>query len=104
MIRAAEAGPAVGRERALAWTRSRIVEVLDSPLTKAEGLCWPEGDADLGPELRQAWRTAVRRELAAPGAVVAIVPLRYLAEPGGLLDDLSAQGYAVDGPRWRAEP
>jgi hypothetical protein len=35
---------------------------------------------------------------------VAVVPLRYLAEPGGLLDDLEAQGYAIQGPRWRAAP
>lgn len=100
---AAEAGPVMVRERAQAWTRSRIPEVLASPETKAEGLCWPEGEAALGPELRRAWREAARRELAAPGAVVAVVPLRYLAEPGGLLDDLSAQGYAVEGPRWRED-
>jgi uncharacterized protein YbaP (TraB family) len=95
---AAEAGAPMVRARALAWTRSRVGEVLASPLTQAEGLCFPDGEADLGPELRRAWRTIVGRELAQPGAVVAVVPLRYLAEPGGLLDDLSAQGYAVKGP------
>jgi hypothetical protein len=99
---AVEAGPDAVRRRASAWTRSRIAEVLDAPLTRAEGLCWPEGEADLGPQLRQAWREVAKRELARPGAVVAVVPLRYLAEPGGLLDDLEAQGYAIQGPRWRA--
>lgn len=100
---AADAGPAALHARAQAWTRSRVVEVLASPWTQAEGLCWPEGESGLGPELRTAWRAAVKRELGEPGAVVAIVPMRYLAESGGLLDDLQAQGYTVEGPRWRAD-
>jgi len=100
-VGSAEAGVSMLRDRAAAWTRSRVSEVLGSPLSKAEAFCWPQSDADLGPVLREAWRDVTRRELALPGAVVAVAPLRFLAEPGGLLDELEAQGFEVEGPRWR---
>ena len=58
-------------------------------------------DRENAPALRNAWRAAVRQELTRPGAIVALVPVRYLTETGGLLDDLQAQGHAIDGPTWR---
>lgn len=97
----AEAGDAIFAERAQAWTRSRIAETVASPVSRAEATCWPDSDPTLAPRLRQAWRDAVRRELAQPGAVVAVVPLPYLVEQGGLLDDLQGQGLSIDGPAWR---
>lgn len=96
-----EAGLEGVRARARAWTRSRLQEIAASPLSRAEASCWPEADPASAPALRQAWRTAVRRELAQPGVVVAIAPVRYLVESGGLLDDLQRQGFVIDGPAWR---
>lgn len=101
---AADAGPGALMARARSWTRGRVSEVIASPWTRSESLCWPEGDSGAGAPLRTAWRTAAKSELARPGAVVAVVPLLYLAEPGGLLDDLQAEGYAIEGPRWRSGP
>ena len=40
--------------------------------------------------------------LAATSLTMAVAPLRRLAEPGGVLDTLEAQGFEVDGPEWRA--
>lgn len=96
-----DAGPDEPRRRAEAWTRSRIQAVAESPISRMEASCWPESDARTGTALRDAWRAAVPRELLTPGAVVAMAPLTYLVERGGLLDDLQAQGYAIDGPAWR---
>ena len=100
-VTAAEAGAAGLRERAEAWSRSRLADVADAPLSRAEGACWPEADPAGAPALRQAWRDAFRRELTQPGVVVAVVPIRYAVERGGLLDDLEAQGLAIEGPSWR---
>ena len=98
----AEQGAAPARERAENWMRSRVPEVLASPVEPALGACGaaPPG---LSRALRAEWRDAVDRKLNAPGVTLAVVPLRFLAERGGLLDRLEAQGVEVQGPRWRAE-
>lgn len=99
-IATAEAGPAAGRKRIADWTRSRVPEVAGSAAERAYDVCWPFGAAR--DRLRADWRAAVDRKLAEPGVTVAVAPLLYLAEGGGLLDRLAARGLEVEGPRWRA--
>lgn len=100
-IATAEAGKGASARRIAAWTRSRVPEVVASPAEQAYDLCWPFGAAPA--RLRADWSAALDRNLVAPGATVAVLPLLYLAEDGGLLDGLAARGLEISGPRWRAE-
>lgn len=100
-IDTAEAGREASARRIADWTRSRVPDVIASPAERAYDLCWPFGAAPA--RLRADWRAALDRKLAAPGVTVAVLPLLFLAENGGLLDGLAARGLDISGPRWRAE-
>jgi hypothetical protein len=102
-IAAAELGPDAARERAADWRAGRVAEVVASPLDRALNQCWPWGDPDIAPQLRQQWAAAVETSLISPGVTMGVAPLRLLAEQGGVLDGLEARGIDVVGPEWRAE-
>lgn len=102
-VDAAEAGPAGARERIELWTRLRVPEVLDNPLDRALNLCWPSGDPEIAPVLRSRWAEAARDALEQQGVTLAVAPLRVLAEPGGVLDQLEVEGLDPSGPAWRAD-
>lgn len=103
-VTAAEAGPGNFAERAADWRARRVPEVLANPLDIALGQCWPWGDPEIGPQLRGQWLTALSQAVEQPGVTLAVAPLRLLAEPGGVLDGLEADGFDIVGPEWRAEP
>lgn len=103
-IGAVEAGPDALIERGRAWARRDVAGVLASPVETALSLCWPWGDPTLGPELRGQWVTAIDAATRQEGVTMAVAPLRVLAETGGVLDLLEAQGHAIDGPEWREIP
>lgn len=101
--RAAEAGPDGAARRLDDWSRLRVAAVLANPLDQALNLCWPSGDPDIAPMLRQRWLEATNQALEQGGVTLAVAPLRILAEPGGVLDALSVQGREIDGPAWKAD-
>lgn len=103
-IAAAEQGEGLFAERAEDWRSLRVAEVIANPLDVALGQCWPYGDPTLGPQLKAHWLTALSTTLDTPGVTLAVAPLRLLAEPGGVLDGLEAQGLDVRGPDWKPEP
>ena len=103
-VAAAEAGPTTFTDRAEDWRGLRVPEVIANPLDAALGQCWPWGDPEIGSQLRTQWLTALADALDQPGATLAVAPLRLLAEPGGVLDGLEAQGFEVRGPDWKANP
>ncbi|AYG95104.1 TraB/GumN family protein [Brevundimonas naejangsanensis] len=98
---AAELGPDAVRLRAEAWRGLRVAEALASPVDQAVDRCWPWGDPQIGQQLRMEWTDAVAQALTQPGLSLAVAPLRTLAEPGGVLDALEAQGFELDGPEWK---
>lgn len=100
-VAAAEAGPETFQIRADDWRALRVPEVIENPLDQALGQCWPWGDPEIGPQLRGQWLTAISGALDQPGVTLAVAPLRLLAEPGGVLDGLEAQGFEVRGPDWK---
>ncbi|WGM48828.1 hypothetical protein KOAAANKH_03735 [Brevundimonas sp. NIBR10] len=102
-IAAAEAGPAGAAARIEAWRSLRVPEVLATPLDKALNVCWPSGDPEIAPVLRTQWAQATTAVLGEPGVTLAVAPLRILAEPGGVLDQLEAQGLEVIGPVWKSD-
>jgi hypothetical protein len=102
-IRAAEAGPAGAVERLDAWRSLKVPEVLATPLDEALNLCWPSGDPEIAPVLRGQWADATKLALTQPGVTMGVAPLRILAEPGGVLDQLEAQGLEIHGPVWRED-
>lgn len=101
-IAATEAGREAVEARGLAWTRFDVPAVMASPVETAMMQCWPWGDPALGTLLRGQWISAVEGALREPGVTLAVAPLRVLAEPGGVLDDLERRGYEIVGPAWRA--
>lgn len=101
---AAEAGPAAATARVEAWSGLRVAEVLANPLDQALNLCWPSGDPDIAPVMRTLWAEATNTALNQPGVTLGVAPLRILAEPGGVLDQLEAQGLTPRGPAWKPAP
>ena len=102
-VTAAEVGPDLYPQRAEDWRARRVPEVIANPLDFALSQCWPWGDPEIGPQLRGQWLTALSDAAELPGVTLAVAPLRLLAEPGGVLDGLEADGFDIVGPEWRAE-
>lgn len=100
-IAAAEAGPEAGNQRIEDWRNRRVVQVMDQPLEQAIGQCWPWGDPEIAPMLRQQWSEATRTALEQGGTTLGVVQLKILAESGGVLDQLEAAGYEIEGPVWK---
>lgn len=97
-IAAAEAGRGANKARSDAWADRRVPEVLDSPVQKALATCSPEAmRRDSSPEVRRT----VRGLLDEPLVTVAVLELGALAGPGGILDELQAQGFEIRGPAWK---
>lgn len=100
-IAAAELGPDAARERAEDWRALRVADVVASPIDKALNQCWPWGDPEIAPQLRQQWAAAIETSLVLPGVTMGVAPIRLLAEEGGVLDALVARGFDVVGPDWK---
>ncbi len=98
---AAEIGPDLVEQRGADWRAFRIPQVMNNPLEIALGQCWPWADPDVGNELRSVWLEQITAATQADGVTLAVVPLRVLAEPDGVLDQLEAAGFAIGGPLWR---
>ncbi len=103
-IAAAELGPDAARERAEDWRSLRVADVVASPIDRALNECWPWGDPEIAPQLRQQWAAAIETAMISPGVTMGVAPIRLLADEGGVLDGLKARGFEVVGPEWRAEP
>jgi hypothetical protein len=100
---AVEAGPAIIEARGNAWRRFDIPATMENPLEVALGSCWPWADPQLGEEIRGIWVDEITAAMGKDGVTVAVVPLRVLAEPDGVLDMLESGGAVIMGPDWRTE-
>lgn len=100
-MNAVEAGPEVIEARGNAWRRFDVAGVMANPLEIALGTCWPWTDDDLGEEIRDQWTGMIADAAADTGVTLAVVPLRVLAEEGGVLDQLETRGFEIFGPDWR---
>ncbi len=100
-MEALEAGPDIVEKRGADWRRYDIPAVMANPLEKALGKCWPWADEQVGGELRTIWVTSIAEAATAKGTTLAVVPLRVLAERGGVLDQLDARGFDIAGPEWK---
>lgn len=100
-MEALEAGPAIVEQRGTDWRRYDIPAVMANPLEQALGKCWPWADDTLGSELRTIWVDNIAQASTAKGTTLAVVPLRVLAESGGVLDQLDARGFDISGPEWK---
>lgn len=98
---AVEVGPDIVEQRGADWRRYDIPAVMANPLESALGQCWPWADETLGSELRTIWVDQITAVQTETGVTLAVVPLRVLAEPDGVLDRLSAQGLDISGPAWK---
>lgn len=98
---ALEAGPQIVEQRGTDWRRFKVAAVMANPLEQALGKCWPWADEQVGGELRTIWVDRISEASAAKGTTLAVVPLRVLAESGGVLDQLDARGFDIAGPPWK---
>lgn len=99
---AAEEGPRVIRRRAADWIELDVPAVMANPLEQALARCWPWADDALGAELRGQWVAALEGAIKSDGVTLAVAPLRILAEPDGVLDQLDRRGFAITGPEWQS--
>jgi hypothetical protein len=98
---ATEAGPAIIEQRGADWRRYDVPAVMANPLEIALGRCWPWADPELGEDIRDSWIGMIETARAETGTTLAVVPLRVLAEPNGVLDMLEERGADIAGPEWR---
>lgn len=98
---ATEEGQAIIRARGDDWRKFDIPAVMENPLELALGQCWPWADDELGEEIRGQWVGMITDAAQKPGVTLAVVPLRVLAEEGGVLDLLEQEGFVIGGPVWR---
>lgn len=97
-IAMAEAGPAAVQARSDAWAGRRVPDVIQSPAEGVYQACWPAEELlDSGAELA----ADMKQLLAQPEVTVAVLTLHSLAERGGVLDELAAAGFDIQGPSWR---
>lgn len=100
-MEAVEAGPDIVEQRGSDWRRYDIPAVMANPLETALGRCWPWADETLGSELRTIWVERIAEASSAKGTTLAVVPLRVLAERGGVLDQFDGRGFDIAGPAWK---
>lgn len=106
-VRLVEAGSAGTRARLSAvkarsdaWAARRVPDALAADVDDGRQSCWPNGGRF--DKMREAGlRPTVRGLLDKPQVTLAVVSLESLAERGGVLDDLVAAGFDVQGPRWK---
>ncbi|HEY6816644.1 MAG TPA: TraB/GumN family protein [Croceibacterium sp.] len=98
---ATELGADLIERRGADWRAFDVPAVMANPLELALGRCWPWADPELGPVLRGQWVEAIAAATEAEGVTLAVVPLRVLAEPEGVLDQLARRGLDIAGPAWR---
>jgi uncharacterized protein YbaP (TraB family) len=90
-------------DRAQAWASGNVERLENLPELKEVDACRLALDAGSGAldvitRIRQTWLANIEKYLQAPGTTIAVVNLDLLLEPGGLLDELRAQGYGVEAP------
>jgi uncharacterized protein YbaP (TraB family) len=90
-------------DRAEAWATGNVERIQNLPEPQVVDACRialeaSAGTADLISLMRQTWFAALEKNLHSGGVSVAVVNIDMLLEPGGLLDELRAQGYQVDAP------
>lgn len=100
-IEANEAGVEAIRERGRAWTQQNVSAVLANPVERAKDLCSWFADETLIAEGRRQWSQAAADAIALNQTTMMVIPISIAAEPGGVLDQLEAQGLAVEGPEWK---
>jgi uncharacterized protein YbaP (TraB family) len=93
-----EAGSGTIRARSDAWAERRVTDVLASPADRMYATCTPVA---MGIVDMEGFTPQVRRLMEEPQLTVAVVNLRSLARPNGVLDNLTAAGFKIQGPRWR---
>lgn len=90
-------------ERAHAWATGDIRRIQSLPYAPEVDACRTAVNggtraADLIAQIRRTWLASLDQHLRQKGVTLAVVNMDLLLEPGGLLDQLRSQGYAVQPP------
>jgi uncharacterized protein YbaP (TraB family) len=90
-------------ERAQAWADGNVERIENLPELKEVDACRSaldegKGASDVIGRIRQTWLENIEKYLRSPGTTIAVVNLDMLLERGGLLDELRADGYEIEGP------
>jgi uncharacterized protein YbaP (TraB family) len=93
-----EAGSGTIKARSDAWAERRVSDVLASPADRMFASCTP---AAMGIVNLEGFAPQIRRLMEEPQLTVAVVNLRSLARPDGVLDHLAAAGFKIQGPAWK---
>jgi uncharacterized protein YbaP (TraB family) len=90
-------------ERAQAWAGGNVerIAMLREPAEVdacRAALDTNVGAADLIARMRRTWRGTLETAVQQGGVSLAVVNMDMLIEPGGVLDELRADGYEIDAP------
>ena len=91
-------------ERARAWSTGDVERIQALPQPAAVDACLAALDSgaskgDLLARVRQAWLTAIEKNLQGSAGTLAVVNMDLLLGHGGLMETLRAQGYEIDYPK-----
>lgn len=95
--------------RADAWTKGDVAEIRKLNFTDREGACkgalfntavFKEGMKieETEARLRAAWLAAAEKALATNASTFAVLSMKHMIEPTGMIAALQAKGYQVDSP------
>jgi hypothetical protein len=90
-------------DRAQAWASGNVERIAKLREPAEVDACRAALDAGVGASeliarMRRTWLDTMEKYMQNGAATVAVVNMDMLLEPGGLLDELRAKGYAVDAP------
>lgn len=102
-IEANEAGAEAIRARGSAWTRQDVPAVLANPIERAKDRCTWFADEAMITEDRRQWSQAAAEAVTLAQTTMMVISISIAAEPGGVLDQLGAQGLEVVGPDWKTD-
>jgi len=90
-------------DRAQAWATGNVERIENLPEPAEVDACLAALDSgaaagDLIARVRRTWLESLVKSLQGGGVTLAVVNMDLLLAPGGLLDELRAQGYEVDAP------
>jgi hypothetical protein len=91
------------RDRADAWASGNIERIRSLREPAEVDACRAALDAGTGASeliatVRRTWVDNMDHNLQHDGVTVAVVNMDMLLEKGGILDELRAKGYAIEGP------
>lgn len=103
VIHQVETGPEGPLKAAQDWANGRATRNTFSAVDEAQAKCFRQVPtfAAQDQKAQSRYPAEVKAELDRGGTALMVIPIDKLVRPGGVLDQMHAQGIEVAGPKWR---